>query len=137
MGSVLNGLGKTTVTFFHNFTALSVRLVFVVFGIPRIGILACLFGMLVSEILLVLMHFYSLWRLISFAPNVWDVLVKPAFCLAAALGIYRLFPDTLAILPLFSDFFWLMIRIGIVCICYSLVLVLLQGPGHRAITNKV
>lgn len=35
MGSVLNGLGKTSVTFLHNLVSLLVRLAFVFFGIPR------------------------------------------------------------------------------------------------------
>ena len=34
MGSVLNGLGKTSVTFLHNLVSLLVRLAFVFFGIP-------------------------------------------------------------------------------------------------------
>lgn len=37
MGSVLNGLGKTSVTFLHNLVSLLVRLAFVFFGIPRPG----------------------------------------------------------------------------------------------------
>lgn len=34
MGSVLNGLGKTSVTFLHNLVSLLVRLAFVFFGTP-------------------------------------------------------------------------------------------------------
>lgn len=127
MGSILNGLGKTTLTFLHNFAAISVRLLFVYFGIPHFGILACLWGMLISEIFLVLMHARSLCRLVYFSPNVWDFLIKPAFCLLAALGIYRLLPKTLTFFPMIPDFFWLTVQIGFVCICYILILLLLQN----------
>ena len=60
MGSVLNGLGKTSVTFLHNLVSLLVRLAFVFFGIPRAGIRACLWGMLAGELVLSLLHLYSL-----------------------------------------------------------------------------
>jgi len=127
MGSILNGLGKATLTFLHNFAAISVRLLFVYFGIPHFGILACLWGMLISEIFLVLMHARSLCRLVYFSPNVWDFLIKPAFCLLAALGIYQLLPKTLTFLPGVPAFFWLTLQIGFVCICYILILLLLQN----------
>ena len=64
MGSVLNGLGKTSVTFLHNLVSLLVRLAFVFFGIPRAGIRACLWGMLAGELVLSLLHLYSLRRLV-------------------------------------------------------------------------
>ncbi len=126
MGSVLNGLGKTTITFFHNFFSLSIRLIFVFFGIPRFGIHACLLGMLVSEIILVLMHSYSLWRLVSFSPDIWDVVVKPVFCLLAALGIYRLLPEMPALSLNIPTFIWMIVEIGFVSVCYGLILLLLQ-----------
>lgn len=44
MGSILNGLGKTTTTFLHHLAALLFRLCFIVIGIPKIGILAYLWG---------------------------------------------------------------------------------------------
>lgn len=71
MGSVLNGLGKTSVTFLHNLVSLLVRLAFVFFGIPRAGIRACLWGMLAGELVLSLLHLYSLRRLVRYAPNAW------------------------------------------------------------------
>lgn len=128
MGSILNGLGKTTVTFTHNFISLSLRLIFVFFGIPRFGILACLWGMLASEILLVILHFISLYRTISFAPNVWEVIVKPAFCLISALGLFRLLPETLpfALPENMQLFFTIAFQISFVCAGYFLLLLLFQ-----------
>ena len=59
MGSILNGLGHTRITFYQNVCALLLRIAFVLFCIPRFGILAYLWGMLASELLLALLH---LWR---------------------------------------------------------------------------
>jgi len=124
MGSILNGLGKTTVTFSHNLVSLLLRLAFVVFGIPRVGILACLWGMLAGELLLSILHLNSLRRFSDFAPNAWEVIVKPVFCLAVALGIFRLFPEAApAVLP-FSPFLLTALKIFIVSAAYFLMLLL-------------
>lgn len=133
MGSVLNGLGKTTITFINNCLSLLIRLVFVFFGIPRLGIHACLWGLLVSEILLVLLHGVSLKRLIDFSPDAWDLLVKPAFCLAAALGIQRLLPETISHFSGMPAFVWMTVRAGVVCVCYGLILLLFQ-PNQRKLS---
>lgn len=126
MGSVLNGLGQTTITFVNSCISLLIRLAFVFFGIPRLGIHACLWGMLISEILLVLLHGVSLKRLINFSPDAWDVLVKPAFCLMAALGIQKLLPKNMILFPGLPAFVWIVLQIGFVSVCYTLILLLLQ-----------
>lgn len=131
MGSVLNGLGKTTITFANNCISLLTRIAFVFFGIPRFGIHACLWGLLVSEILLVLLHGVSLRRLIDFSPNAWDVLVKPAFCLMIALGIQRLLPENMMLFPLLPAFAWTVLQIGFVSVCYALILLLLQRSSSK------
>lgn len=48
--SILNGLGKTTSTFFLNILGLGIRIFFVLFVIPLVGIKGYLWGMLVSQI---------------------------------------------------------------------------------------
>ena len=125
LGSVLNGLGKTTVNFIHHLITSSIRLAFVFFGIPRFGILAFLWGMLISEVLVMFLHYFSVKKLTSFIPNVWEVLVKPIFCLFMALEIYRLFPDIDILFPSWPEFFQIALPIGLISICYFLLLLLL------------
>ncbi len=69
LGSILNGLGKTSSTFLQNVCALALRLVFVLLGIPRLGMKAYLWGILVSEIFLAMWHLITLYRCVPF---VWD-----------------------------------------------------------------
>ncbi len=71
LGSILNGLGKTSSTFLQNVCALALRLVFVLVGIPRLGMKAYLWGILVSEIFLAAWHLLTLH---GYVPFVWDVL---------------------------------------------------------------
>ncbi len=119
MGSILNGLGKTTTTFVQNVAALLLRLGFVLVGIPSMGIMAYLWGMLASELLLALLHLLSLKRLASFTWNTWDIIVKPALLLIISMGIYyALFSvwDGFDKLPLFVS---TALHIGVLCLCYG------------------
>lgn len=88
IGSILNGLGHTSTTFCQNVAAMLFRLTFVLVGIPRFGILAYLWGMLASELLLAILHLHALKKRIPFTWNVWEMIMKPAFLLLVSIGIY-------------------------------------------------
>lgn len=119
MGSILNGLGQTRTTFLQNTFCLLLRIGFVLFGIPCFGILAYLWGMLVSELLLALLHLRSLKKRITFTWNAWEMIVKPAILLILAIGIHYftlgLFPSS-GKLPLFWE---TSIQILFLCFCYG------------------
>ena len=119
MGSILNGLGKTHTTFLQNTISLLLRIVFVLFGIPLFGIMAYLWGMLISEILLAFLHLWSLKKLVSFTWNAWDMIVKPALLLMLSIGIFY-FTDGLypfsGLLPLFFE---TAVQILFLCFCYG------------------
>lgn len=122
MGSILNGLGKTAVTFFQNTVSLLIRLAFVIFGIPHFGILAYLCGILVGELSLALMHLLYLRRLIPFKWDAYDMILKPVFLVTISIGIFHalsMLPDPFSGLPLFIK---TSIQIGIICLCYAFLL---------------
>ena len=58
--SILNGLGKTGTTLVHSVLGILLRISFVIFAIPVLGIRGYLYGLLLSEILLSLLHIYAL-----------------------------------------------------------------------------
>jgi len=64
------------------------RLGFVLFGIPKYGILAYLVGMLASELLLAMMHVLALRKKVDFIWSAWDMIAKPAALMLLAIGIY-------------------------------------------------
>ena len=119
MGSILNGLAQTRTTFLQNTACLLLRIGFVLFGIPWFGILAYLWGMLASELLLALLHLRSLKKLITFTWNAWEMIVKPALLLMLSIGIFY-FTDSLypfsGFLPLFFE---TTIQILFLCFCYG------------------
>ena len=104
MGSILNGLGKTSTTFIQNVFAMVIRLAFVLFAIPRYGILGYLWGMLVSELALALMSFLAVKRLVPFCWDTVNMIVKPVLLLLISIGMYLAFSQScfwLKELPLF------------------------------------
>ncbi|WP_077609495.1 polysaccharide biosynthesis protein [Clostridium sp. Marseille-P2415] len=134
MGSILNGLGRTSVTFIQNAIALGIRLCFVLFGIPKFGILAYLVGTLASELLLAMMHVLTLRNKVDFVWNAWDMIVKPAALMILSIGIYfAVFSaaDPFKGLPLFVN---TAIHIGILCCFYLITLLaahILRGEKSK------
>lgn len=130
LGSILNGLGHTRTTFLQNTAALLLRISFVLFGIPRFGIMAYLCGMLACELLLALLHLWSLTRLVRFTWNAWEMIVKPSVLLVLSIGIFYftdgLYPHSGA-LPLFIE---TSIQILFLCFCYGGFLLLFHIARH-------
>lgn len=65
LSSVLNGLGKTFTCFFINTADLCVRICFILFLIPTLGITAYLYGLLAGEILCTLLSLLALAHFLS------------------------------------------------------------------------
>ena len=65
LGSILNGLGFTKVTFYHNLFAALLRLSFIIFLIPSIGIKGYLWGLLASELLCSILHTISVVKYLN------------------------------------------------------------------------
>lgn len=124
LGSILNGLGHTRITFLQNAASLLVRLGFVVFGIPRFGILAYLWGMLASEILLALLHLRSLSRRIPFVWDAGDMIVRPVLFLILTIGIHYFTQSRFSGDPALPFLLDTAIQIGFFCFCYTGLLAL-------------
>ena len=62
MVSILNGLGKASRCLFHNMSGALLRILFVIFAIPAMGIRGYFYGMLSGELLLSLLHLIALIR---------------------------------------------------------------------------
>lgn len=117
MGSILNGLGKTKITFIHNVSALLLRIAFVIFVIPHFGILAYLWGMLASETVLALLHLWSIKKMMPIPWNAGEMIVKPALLLLISIGVYfflRGFIQLSAWLPLFIETAVWILLIGLI-----------------------
>lgn len=62
LSSILHGLGETTRSLLHNAAGILVRISFVLFLIPAVGIRGYFYGILISELLLSCLHISYLYR---------------------------------------------------------------------------
>lgn len=65
LNSVLNGLGKTDVTFFNGILGIFIRIAFIFFVVPKIGIHGYLYGLLASQLFTTGIGFIVLYRKLS------------------------------------------------------------------------
>ena len=63
LNSVLNGLGKTSITFFTGISSLLIRIVFIFFIMPKLGIFGYLLALLISQLYVT---FFSLYWLSNY-----------------------------------------------------------------------
>lgn len=121
MGSILNGLGKTSSVFVHNAVSMLLNLSFVVFGIPHMGMRAYFYGLLLSELLLALLHIVCLNGEVKVPMRAGEMIVKPCLCLAVAVGIlYALEPVTAWMKASeMNGFVQLAAKGGVICAAYG------------------
>ncbi|MEG0564965.1 MAG: polysaccharide biosynthesis protein [Hungatella sp.] len=130
-GSILNGLGQTSTTFSQNALALILRLVFVVFGIPKLGITAYLWGTLISEILLASLHLYALKERIPFVWNVRAMILKPSFFLILSVGISYATWNVVSLPEVLPEFLQVSLQIALISFCYGGLLLLFHQKSVR------
>lgn len=136
VGSILNGLGKTTTTFVHNLFGLVLRLLFVILLIPRIGILAYLWGMLASELLITLLHLISLKKFSQFEFSAVGDLLLPAAILAVAVGVSRCVQDVLLALVAPGPIIIMAVSCLALCLTYCGFMYIYRFRGLRRQQNK-
>jgi Membrane protein involved in the export of O-antigen and teichoic acid len=120
--SILNGLGKTHSTFIHNCIGLTIRILFVFFLVPKVGIVGYLWSLLIAELAITFLCVYSLknYTRLTFKPYEW--ILKPIFTLALSIGITFFFQGFINHLNLSSKLIELGITLSIVCILYLSIL---------------
>lgn len=97
LGSIIHGLGKTFTYFIYNCCSLIIRIGFVIFMIPRIGILGYLWGVLASQLLLTLLLWFCLNRQCQLTFHAWQWIVKPFFAIASGIAVCQLVTPCLCI----------------------------------------
>lgn len=128
MGSILNGLGKTSAVFLHHAVSMLLTLAVVVFAIPEYGIHAYLGGLLLSELTLAGLHIHTLSGEVPFHFQGGTMIVKPAFCLVISIGILRVLMPRLEILrmALPAEFLYVLLQAGLLAFLYGGGLLLLH-----------
>lgn len=98
LGSIINGLGKTYLTFVNTVLSLAIRILFILFLTPSMGINGYLLGMLVSQCLLTFCNYFAIRRFLPIAfdalQNLW---IPGLFLTGVGWLVYRLYQ---ALLPM-------------------------------------
>ncbi len=122
IGSILNGLEKTGIVFFHNIISLMIRILFIIFLVPKVGIIGYLWGILASQLIIAMMHIWSMKHYVSISLSAIEWIVKPIFCLASAAIITHFLLTFSFLNPLFL----LAMKCGLVLILYCILLFFLS-----------
>ncbi|MFA9463897.1 MAG: oligosaccharide flippase family protein [Velocimicrobium sp.] len=78
LSSILNGLGKAHITFLNTIISLSVRILFLCCLVPQKGLYGYLLGLLVSQLLIAILDYFSLKRFIPLSLNSFAWIIKPS-----------------------------------------------------------
>lgn len=87
LSSIINGLGKPEVIFFHTITGLLLRLLSVIFFIPVMGMEGYFTGTLLSQVTICLLHYHYLKKHIHLPFYFQQYLLSPLLYTFAAGGI--------------------------------------------------
>lgn len=118
LGSIINGLGKTHLTFMNTIVGLAIRILFVFFVIPIKGISGYLIGMLISQLVISILDIIALTKNVRVYFNAVDCILKPGVIITflgfLIMRLYEYFSAVLTIHPLMI----LMLSCGILCVGY-------------------
>lgn len=122
LSSVINGLGKAYITFINSVVGLTIRILFVIFAIPRFGIIGYLLGALLSQLVISTLDLSAVRRNIKFHANLIDWIVKPGIITAVlSFFAFEVYEKLIIALPINRAIVLFLTVIGF-CIVYLLLL---------------
>lgn len=122
LGSILNGLGRTTLTCIHNITGILLRIGFLILLVPKIGIEGYLFGILISQIFVCIAHYICLNRMFHMGIDPKGHIIIPFAFSLISIGISMLVYIPLCILQFSSELIRLFIGACLAGILFLLLL---------------
>lgn len=124
LNSILHGLGKTSVTFFNQLAAITVRILFIVFFVPVYGIQGVLWGLLASQLLLCLLGIRAIAPYIFPTLGLDTLVLKPLAALFISIGGADLFKHFFPALHFGLEILSLAANICMAAAAYFLLLIL-------------
>lgn len=122
LASVLNGLGRTTLTCVQNILCVLLRIAFLILFVPKYGIAGYLWGLLVSQVFICLAHYVTLSRMFHLKMNPYGHILSPLFYSVLSVGLSLLVMFSLDRLGLFSELLRLTVCAGAACLIFLLLI---------------
>lgn len=89
--SILNGMGHTGLSFLQNAAGLLIRIGFVLLAVPRYGIIAYLWGIMVSQLLIVALNLCFLYHYVPFHVHIFYWILLPVFVQIVSCSIAKIY----------------------------------------------
>lgn len=121
LGSILNGLGKTTATCVQNTIGILIRIAFLIGFVPTYGIVGYMWGLLLSQIFVCAAHIITIVRMYKIIFNPFDSIVLPIFYVIISIGISFLIYIPMTIRGTLTETLRLLIGAGITCMIYFII----------------
>lgn len=132
LSSILNGLGKTSTTFFLNIFGTCIKLIFIIFLVPRFGILAYMWGLLLSSIVETFLHFFYVKKHINICFNSKKWIVGPIFTVFISIGIAMFLEHWVLYFVIPTE----IIRICICCVIIVIVFLFRELKNYNFLTKS-
>ena len=118
LGSIINGLGKTHLTFLNTTISLGGKIIFICLLVPRQGINGYLISLLVSQLILTLLDYISILKMVSLPVDTVNCIVKPCLILIPLGYIFVNFYHFLNTLAFSLPLLLLVSTCLLLCFCY-------------------
>lgn len=115
LSSILNGLGYATTTLWHNLVSIVIRIGFILFLVPLIGIKGYMWGLLASHIVLLFLDLMKISSLIQIKFSVIKTIFLPCFFSLAAGFVSSSFYEYLLFHFSVGNF----VGLGIACVIFG------------------
>ena len=122
LSSILTGLGKTGLCLLQNVIGLAIRIGFVLFMIPKWGMVGYLWGILASQFVVTLLNVYFIYRQVPFHFSFLTEFIFPTAAAILSTDISFFVYQKILSLQLFPMILGLLGTLGIGGICYLLLL---------------
>lgn len=122
LSSILTGLGKTGLCLLQNVIGLVIRIGFVIFMVPKCGMVGYLWGLLVSQFVVTLLSVYFIYRQITFEFSFLTGFVFPTAAAIISASISFVLYQQIISLHLFPAILVILGALGICGIGYLLLL---------------
>ena len=122
LGSILNGLGKTTATCVQNIVGIIVRIIFLIVLVPKYGICAYLIGLLGSQILVCICHYVELTRLFHMKLDAVNLILLPMIYSVISVGLSLLVYVPLNTYQILPEILRLTICCSVSCVIFLIII---------------
>ncbi len=134
LGSIINGLGKTHLTFFNTAFSLGTRIILICLLVPKQGMNGYFISLLISQLLLTLLDYIAITKTVPLPIDAVNCIGKPILILIVLGYLFVNLYNYLATLQILIPLILLLGICLLLCICYVSMLLLTKAVKPEELT---